>query len=103
MGPFFLTDMLGLDTVLHVAEHLRESYGDRFYVHKGMQKLVADGKLGAKTGGEGFYKDGEPNIEGEAEPDIERARREVLAEGARRGLPAARGGRLHASVRSTSG
>ena len=32
MGPFFLTDLLGLDTVLHVAEHLRESYGDRFYV-----------------------------------------------------------------------
>src|SRR5690242_3563163 len=30
MGPFFLTDMLGLDTVLHVAEHLHESYGDRF-------------------------------------------------------------------------
>ena len=32
MGPFFLTDLLGLDTVLHVAEHLQESYGDRFYV-----------------------------------------------------------------------
>ena len=53
---------------LHVAEHLHESYGDRFYVHKGMKKLVADGKLGAKTGGEGFYKDGEPNIEGDADP-----------------------------------
>ena len=36
-----------------------------------MQKLVADGKLGAKTGGEGFYKDGEPNIAGDAEPDAE--------------------------------
>ena len=35
MGPFFLTDLLGLDTVLHVAEHLSESYGDRFYVHRG--------------------------------------------------------------------
>ena len=51
MGPFFLIDMLGLDTVLHVAEYLNESYGDSFYVHKGMQKLVADGKLGAKSGG----------------------------------------------------
>ena len=60
MGPFFLIDMLGLDTVLHVAEYLNESYGDRFYVPKGMQKLVADGKLGAKSGGDGFYKDGEP-------------------------------------------
>ncbi len=71
MGPFFLIDMLGLDTVLHVAEHLHESYGDSFYVHEGMRKLVDDGKLGAKTGGEGFYKDGEPQIEGDAEPDGE--------------------------------
>ena len=57
MGPFFLTDLLGLDTVLHVAEHLKESYGDRFYVHKGMQGLVADRNLGAKTG-KGFYEHG---------------------------------------------
>jgi enoyl-CoA hydratase / 3-hydroxyacyl-CoA dehydrogenase len=71
MGPFFLIDMLGLDTVLHVAEYLHDSYGDSFYVHKGMQKLVADGHLGAKSGGDGFYKDGEPQIEGEADPDPE--------------------------------
>jgi enoyl-CoA hydratase / 3-hydroxyacyl-CoA dehydrogenase len=71
MGPFVLTDMLGLDTTLHVAEHLKEAYGDRFYVHKGMQKLVKDGKLGAKSGGEGFYKDGEPNIPGDADADPE--------------------------------
>jgi 3-hydroxyacyl-CoA dehydrogenase len=57
MGPFFLTDLLGLDTVLHVAEHLKESYGDRFYVHKGMQELVAEKNLGAKTG-KGFYEHG---------------------------------------------
>ena len=57
MGPFFLTDLLGLDTVLHVAEHLRESYGDRFFVHRQMQELVAAGDLGAKTG-KGFYEHG---------------------------------------------
>ena len=57
MGPFFLTDLLGLDTVLHVAEHLKESYGDRFYVHKRMQELVAAGDLGVKTG-KGFYEHG---------------------------------------------
>jgi 3-hydroxyacyl-CoA dehydrogenase len=57
MGPFFLTDMLGLDTVLHVAEYLRDSYGERFYVHKQMQELVAAGNLGLKTG-KGFYEHG---------------------------------------------
>jgi 3-hydroxyacyl-CoA dehydrogenase len=57
MGPFFLTDLLGLDTVLHVAEYLKESYGDRFFVHKQMQELVAAGDLGAKTG-KGFYEHG---------------------------------------------
>ena len=57
MGPFFLGDLLGLDTVLHVAEYLRESYGDRFFVHKQMQELVAAGNLGAKTG-KGFYEHG---------------------------------------------
>ncbi len=57
MGPFFLTDLLGLDTVLHVAEHLHDSYGDRFSVHRRMQQLVAEGDLGAKTG-KGFYEHG---------------------------------------------
>ena len=71
MGPFFLTDLLGLDTVLHVAEHLNRSYGESFYVHAGLQKLVGEGKLGAKSGGEGFFKDGEQTIPGEAEPDAE--------------------------------
>ena len=52
-----LDDLLGLDTVLHVAEYLYESYGDRFYVHKQMQDLVAAGDLGAKTG-KGFYEHG---------------------------------------------
>lgn len=73
LGPYTLINLLGLDTVLHVAEHLIESYGEeRFFVPKGMQKLVADGKLGAKTGGDGFYDaSGEPNLPGENEPDIE--------------------------------
>lgn len=71
MGPFILVDLLGLDTVYHVADHLNKSYGDRFYVHQGMKQLVADGKLGAKTGGEGLYKDGEPNVAGDADADAQ--------------------------------
>jgi 3-hydroxyacyl-CoA dehydrogenase len=57
MGPFFLSDLLGLDTVLHVAEHLHDSYGDRFYVSPEMQSLVAAGNFGQKTG-KGFYEHG---------------------------------------------
>jgi 3-hydroxyacyl-CoA dehydrogenase len=57
MGPFFLSDLLGLDTVLHVAEHLQASYGDRFYVHPMMKELVEAGKLGQKTG-QGYYTHG---------------------------------------------
>ena len=58
MGPFFLTDLLGLDTVLHVAEHLHESYGDeRYYVSSRLRELVEAGNLGQKTG-KGFYEHG---------------------------------------------
>ncbi len=72
VGPYHLVNLLGLDTVLHVAEHLAESYGpERFYVPAGMQKLVSEGKLGAKTGGDGFYDpSGSPNLPGDGEPDV---------------------------------
>ena len=44
MGPFFLTDLLGLDTVLHVAEHLHE------LVRRALLRVGAD--EGAGGGGE---------------------------------------------------
>ena len=56
-GPFARADDAGLDTILHVAEHLRESYGDRFYVSPKMKELVEAGNLGQKTG-KGFYEHG---------------------------------------------
>ncbi|MBA2516996.1 MAG: 3-hydroxyacyl-CoA dehydrogenase family protein [Solirubrobacterales bacterium] len=55
MGPFRLADMSGLDTALKVARDMRDAYGDRFYVHRGMEELVAQGDLGAKSG-KGFYE-----------------------------------------------
>ena len=58
MGPYFLVDLLGLDTVLRVAMHLRESYGDRFYVSPKMKELVEAGNLGQKSG-KGFYEHGD--------------------------------------------
>ena len=55
MGPFRVADMSGLDTVVKVARDMRDAYGDRFYVHKGMEERVERGDLGAKTG-KGFYE-----------------------------------------------
>ena len=57
MGPFFLADLSGLDIALHTAEHLRDSYGERFYVMSKMKALVEAGDLGQKTG-KGFYEHG---------------------------------------------
>jgi 3-hydroxyacyl-CoA dehydrogenase len=57
MGPFFLADLSGLDIALHTAQHLHDSYGDRFYVSKRMKELVEAGDLGQKTG-KGFYEHG---------------------------------------------
>jgi 3-hydroxyacyl-CoA dehydrogenase len=55
MGVFQVADMSGLDTVVKVARDMTGAYGDRFYVHKGMEELVSEGDLGAKTG-KGFYE-----------------------------------------------
>ena len=55
MGPFRVADMSGLDTVVKVARDMYDAYGDRFYVHKGMEELVSKGDLGAKSG-KGFYE-----------------------------------------------
>ena len=57
MGPFRVADMSGLDTVVKVARDLREAYGERMYVHRGMEEKVERGELGAKTG-KGFYDHG---------------------------------------------
>ena len=55
MGPFLLADNSGLDTALKVAQDMRDAYGDRFYVHQGMEALVEQGNLGRKSG-KGFYE-----------------------------------------------
>lgn len=54
MGPFQLADWIGLDTLLHLAERLRGSYGERFYILPALEERVAAGDLGRKTG-KGFY------------------------------------------------
>jgi 3-hydroxybutyryl-CoA dehydrogenase len=55
MGPLRLTDLVGLDVRLGIAEYLAATLGPRFEPPALLRKMVAEGKLGKKTG-EGFYK-----------------------------------------------
>jgi 3-hydroxybutyryl-CoA dehydrogenase len=56
MGPLRLTDLVGLDVRLAIAEHLaRELDGARFAPPGILRRLVREGKLGKKTG-EGFHR-----------------------------------------------
>ena len=55
MGPLKLTDHVGLDIRLNIAEYLyRELGSETFQPPEVLRKLVSEGKLGKKTG-EGFY------------------------------------------------
>ncbi len=55
MGPLRLTDLVGLDVRLAIAEHLQKEIGDQFRPPSILRRLVRAGKLGKKTG-EGFYR-----------------------------------------------
>jgi len=55
MGPLRLTDLVGLDVRLGIAEYLAKTLGLRFDPPELLRRMVADGKLGKKTG-EGFYR-----------------------------------------------
>jgi 3-hydroxybutyryl-CoA dehydrogenase len=55
MGPLRLTDLVGLDVRLGIAEYLASTLGARFEPPQLLRDMVAQGKLGRKTG-EGFYK-----------------------------------------------
>lgn len=54
MGPLRLTDLVGLDVRLGIAEYLTDRLGSRFEPPELLRRLVAEGKLGRKTG-QGFY------------------------------------------------
>jgi 3-hydroxybutyryl-CoA dehydrogenase len=64
MGPLHLSDFIGLDTMLSVAEVLFEAFGEpRFKAPSLLRQLVAAGRLGRKTGS-GFYRwEGEKRME----------------------------------------
>lgn len=56
MGPLKLTDLVGLDVRLNIADYLHSTLGSEvFRAPEILRKKVAEGKLGKKSG-EGFYK-----------------------------------------------
>jgi len=55
MGPLKLTDLVGLDVRLSIAEYLHSELGsETFRPPEVLRRMVSEGKLGKKTG-EGFY------------------------------------------------
>ena len=54
MGPLKLTDLVGLDVRLAIAEHLERELGPRFSPPRLLRDKVARGELGQKSG-RGFY------------------------------------------------
>jgi len=55
MGPFELSDLIGLDTVLAIADVLHREFGDdKYRAPTILRNLVAAGRLGRKSG-RGFY------------------------------------------------
>ena len=57
MGPLTLTDYVGLDTTLSILQGWTERYPNEpaFKIPASLERLVAEGKFGRKTG-EGYYK-----------------------------------------------
>jgi 3-hydroxybutyryl-CoA dehydrogenase len=55
MGPLELTDLVGLDVRLGIADYLSGVLGEGFVPPEILRAKVADGNLGKKTG-EGFYR-----------------------------------------------
>jgi 3-hydroxybutyryl-CoA dehydrogenase len=54
VGPLALTDIVGLDVRLGIAEYLESQLGPRFAPPQLMRDMVARGELGRKTG-KGFF------------------------------------------------
>jgi 3-hydroxybutyryl-CoA dehydrogenase len=60
VGPLKLTDLVGLDVRLNIAEYLhRKLQSETFRPPEILRRMVSEGKLGKKSG-EGFYKWNEP-------------------------------------------
>ena len=50
MGPFEMVDLVGLDVRLRILEYLHETLGEKYRPNNLLKKLVAEGRLGRKSG-----------------------------------------------------
>jgi enoyl-CoA hydratase/carnithine racemase len=66
-GPFARADMRGLDDVLAALERLEDEHGEHFEPPLILRRLVAQGRLGAKSG-QGFYPYPQPEAGYEQAP-----------------------------------
>ena len=66
MPPFMKADSEGLDVVLERMESAAERHGERFAPPTILRRLVAQGRLGQKSG-QGFYAYPQPDAEQPAE------------------------------------
>ena len=55
VGPLESGDLSGLDIYLQILEGLAKAYGDRYEPTPGLRRMVAEGRLGKKTG-VGFFR-----------------------------------------------
>lgn len=55
VGPLRTTDLVGLDVRLGIADELHAKLGDRFAPPELLRRMVAEGRLGRKSG-RGFYE-----------------------------------------------
>lgn len=81
MGPFMTADVVGLDICWSVAKQLHEEYGERMRPPVLLEKLVAAGRLGEKSG-RGIYTYG-----GERDEEWPRLLAEAQAEWGQKETP----------------
>src|SRR4051794_5551982 len=75
-GPFSRADEQGLDEVLAALERAQQEWGESYAPPKVLRRLVAQGRLGKKTG-QGFFPYPQPDPDGEKETILFETRGDV--------------------------
>ncbi|HVW70554.1 MAG TPA: fatty acid oxidation complex subunit alpha FadB [Steroidobacteraceae bacterium] len=81
MGPAYLQDVIGMDTLLHVLDAICAGFPDRMRIPSphAVQRLLQLGRLGQKSG-QGFYRY-EPDPKGRPRKSVDPTTAQLLADG----------------------